>query len=670
MTRVAAVGRSASKAAAAAAANAGALGTWTRARGGAGLNAARAGAGTIAGTADAKMATREMSGKAELPKFEYEVSKLYDTNYLDVPKLPLPEVKDTLKRYLETVRPVASDEEFENTKKLAEDFEAKHAAALQGELQRMNESPGYPYSYIEQFWDDMYLGGRFEIMVGSNPFYALPDEKDPSEMQGTRRAARLASAFVRWWLKVVNGELEADMERDKPCCMYGMGLVFGATRIPGVGRDSLGTNFDRKHIIVMRNHNFYRVDVIDENGDAISAENLEAVLEKVKAEADANPGDVSGDVGLLTGCERDFWAQARERLVKSSETNAATLAEIDDCLFGICLQDVDTSASVADRSDYFLHGRDGSNRWFDKHVIVPTTEGALGVNFDHTFGDGLTWNRMVSEAWADMHGAKPPGNFAPLREPSKTFEGSYKPLTWELSEENKADLKAAHEANIKLAGDVDTAVLDFQDFGKNRVKLMKMSPDAACQMAFQLAYARLHGQNATVYESCAMKSYFHGRTETIRTATAEMGNFIKVFDDASSTDEQKREAVLAAAAMHVNVAKGAKSASGPYQGVDRHMHAMKCVAQKNGLEIDLFKDPMYAKSSKWILSTSNVTAPFIQQFGFGAVVGDGYGLGYLTQADYIMVNITSYKSCAETDSAKMAEAITGVFRDFDKLFQE
>lgn len=619
-----------------------------------------------------KMATRASSGQApEIPKFEYEVEKLYDTNYLNVPSLPLPEVKDTLKRYLETVRPIATDEEYENTKKLAEEFEAKHAAALQDDLKKVDETPGYPYSYIEQFWDDMYLGGRFEIMVGSNPFYAFPAEKNSEDMVPFRRTARFASGLLRWWHKVANNEVEPDMERDKPLCMYGMGLVFGATRVPCVGRDKLETNFKRKHILAFRNHNVYRIEVMNEQGEPISAEALESIFEQIKEDADANPGSINEDVGMLTGCERDFWAQARERIIKSSEQNAETISLIDDSMFAVVLQDADVSASIADRSDYFLHGRNGSNRWFDKHNIICTNDGSLGMNFDHTFGDGLTWNRMISEVWADMNGAKPPAAYIkPLRAPAKDFAGSFKKLEWDLSEENKADLAKALEANSKLASDVDTAVLDFQDYGRNRVKLMKMSPDAGCQMAFQLAYARLHGKNATVYESCAMKNFFHGRTETIRSCTADSVEMIKVFNDSSSTDEQKREALHKAAATHVNVAKGAKSAGGPYAGVDRHLHAMKCTAANKGLELDFFKDPMYAKSCTWTLSTSNVTAPFIDQFGFGAVTGHGYGLGYLTQPDSISINVTSYKSCEESDSAKFAEAITDVLREFDALFQE
>ena len=32
---------------------------------------------------------------------------------------------------------------------------------------------GYPYSYIERHWDDMYLGLRCPVPVNINPYYLL-----------------------------------------------------------------------------------------------------------------------------------------------------------------------------------------------------------------------------------------------------------------------------------------------------------------------------------------------------------------------------------------------------------------------------------------------------------------------------------------------------------------
>ena len=42
-----------------------------------------------------------------------------------------------------------------------------------------------------------------------------------------------------------------------------------------------------------------------------------------------------------------------------------------------------------------------------------------------------------------------------------------------------------------LADDVDCHVFPFRDFGKGRIKKLKISPDAFIQLALQLAYYRV-----------------------------------------------------------------------------------------------------------------------------------------------------------------------------------
>ena len=39
----------------------------------------------------------------------------------------------------------------------------------------------------------------------------------------------------------------------------------------------------------------------------------------------------------------------------------------------------------------------------------------------------------------------------------------------------------------------------------------------------------------------------------------------------------------------------------------------------------------YASSQHFTLSTSNVSAPFLEMFAFGPVVADGYGIGYMVR---------------------------------------
>ena len=61
-----------------------------------------------------------------------------------------------------------------------------------------------------------------------------------------------------------------------------------------------------------------------------------------------------------------------------------------------------------------------------------------------------------------------------------------------------------------------------------------MSPDAICQMAFQLTNFRIRGKFAMTYEAALARVFKDGRTETIRSCTPTAALFIKEMLDKES----------------------------------------------------------------------------------------------------------------------------------------
>jgi carnitine O-acetyltransferase len=55
----------------------------------------------------------------------------------------------------------------------------------------------------------------------------------------------------------------------------------------------------------------------------------------------------------------------------------------------------------------------------------------------------------------------------------------------------------------------------------------------------------------------------------------------------------------------------------------------------------IFADPGYKKSSHWNISTSHCGSASLSLFGFGPVVGDGYGVGYMIKNNSISFVVTS-----------------------------
>lgn len=87
--------------------------------------------------------------------------------------------------------------------------------------------------------------------------------------------------------------------------------------------------------------------------------------------------------------------------------------------------------------------------------------------------------------------------------------------------------------------------------------------------------------------------------------------------DATGSDT-RRQALERAATRHVAIAKAAQQGL----GIDRHLYALRAAAAEasgggegSALGAEFFGDPLVAQSSRWRLSTSNLSAPFLNSFG-------------------------------------------------------
>jgi carnitine O-acetyltransferase len=113
-------------------------------------------------------------------------------------------------------------------------------------------------------------------------------------------------------------------------------------------------------------------------------------------------------------------------------------------------------------------------------------------------------------------------------------------LTWKIDSFVSKGIKDAQIFVDQLIGDSDLGVIHFNDFGSDWIKKYgrffrltsaKVSPDAFVQICLQLTYYRINRKLAPTYETASVRKYAHGRTETCRSLSLELANFVKIFDD-------------------------------------------------------------------------------------------------------------------------------------------
>ena len=188
-----------------------------------------------------------------------------------------------------------------------------------------------------------------------------------------------------------------------------------------------------------------------------------------------------------------------------------------------------------------------------------------------------------------------------------------------------------------------------------------MSPDSFVQMSMMLAYYKLYGHMVCAYEPVMTKGFYHGRTEAMRPATMEVKHLCETWCDPKSTPSQKEEALRHATHVHSQLVK--ECARG--KGVDRHLFALKCIAEKQGMPI-----PPFFHQSPWktlnhtILSTSNCGNPSLRLFGFGPVVPDGLGIGYIIKDRGVHFAISS----KHRQTKRYVHTLDNILKEMGQLF--
>ena len=109
-----------------------------------------------------------------------------------LPRLPVPSVKETVDRYLKSVRPIYDDETFENVKKEAGEFENGISTKLQRYLVLKS---WWADNFYSDWWEEYaYLKSREPLMYGSN--YYGSDTIDPPTNNQAARAGNLVHLIL------------------------------------------------------------------------------------------------------------------------------------------------------------------------------------------------------------------------------------------------------------------------------------------------------------------------------------------------------------------------------------------------------------------------------------------------------------------------------------------
>lgn len=533
-----------------------------------------------------------------------------------LPRLPVPSLEETGRRYLKSVHPLVSETEYENTKKAVEAFirPGGEGEPLQKRLLERAADPKIK-NWLAEWWNQAaYLGCRDPVIPYISYFYSYRDDRERRDP--AKRAAAITAAALEFKAQVDAGSLEPEYMRGQPMAMSSYEYMFNCCRIPNEGAD-----FPRKyaasenqHIVVVRKNQFFKVPLVVD-GQTLNVSELEQQFRRILEIAQPAP-----PVGVLTVADRDHWTAARKKLVAADPVNEQSLRDIESAGFVICLDDA-KPVTLEERAHQYWHG-DGSNRWFDKPLqFIVNDNGTAGFMGEHSMMDGTPTHRLNDYVNNLIFNKK-------IDLSAKSIRSQLpdpKPIPFNLNDETNEAIDVAAQYHRKQINSHELVVQAFQGYGKGLIKKFKCSPDAYVQMLIQLAYYKMYGKNRPTYESASTRKFQEGRTETTRTVSDESTAFCKAHHDPNVPREEVVKLFRAALAQHTKYTLEASDG----RGVDRHLFGLKKLLQPGEKLPALYEDPAYAYSSSWYISSSQLSSEYFNGYGWSQVIDDGFGIAYM-----------------------------------------
>ncbi|KAG7193316.1 Carnitine O-acetyltransferase mitochondrial [Scheffersomyces spartinae] len=551
-----------------------------------------------------------------------------------LPKLPVPSLEETAAKYLRSVTPFLSPDQLAATKAKVEEFVRPGGVGSTLQL-RLEQHASGQENWLAAWWDDWaYMSYRDPVVPYVSYFFSHKDINNVIGKDQLYKATLLAHYTLQFMVEVQQETLEPEILKGNPYCMNAFHYMFNNSRVPAPGADitKVYPGEEHRYFLVIYKNNFYKVAHHDPaTGQLLTKVQLYNQFQLIK---NSNLPE-SEPVGALTSLNRDEYLAAYENLLKSP-INAASLESIFASSFVICLDD-NYPITIEEKSKNCWHGN-GKNRFFDKPLeFFVSANGNSGFLGEHSRMDATPTVQLNNYLIALLQKEDPVAFVDLLKLEQLPSELSPKNLQFDLDPVSRGNIALAVAKFDQTIASHHEEIFQFYGYGKNLIKQFKVSPDAYVQLMMQLAYYKLTGKVRPTYESAATRKFLKGRTETGRSVSIELTAFVKTWSNPSSSIEDKVATFVAAAKQHVGYLVEASNG----RGVDRHLFGLKQMIAPGEEIPEIFTDPVYAYSSTWFLSTSQVPSEYFQSWGFSQVIDQGFGLAYLINNEWIHVHISS-----------------------------
>ena len=495
-----------------------------------------------------------------------------------LPRLPLPNLKDTSDLYLKSASPFLPDKEFERTSLAVRAFQEELGQKLQKRLLER-----YQDLRIDNWQHDLQVNAvylkRRDPIHPYGTFYSSHHLTDPPHSQA-ERAAIISAAAYEFKQRLDNHNIEQDFLNGEPTCMQSLKWLFNTTRHPGIDIDKVCKYPGNDYLVALRRGHIFKI-VLEEGGRGLSCLTLKRKFEAVLEHSMDNVPAVA----TLSADKRDNWAKVQEKIKSLSPNNEALIKMINAAAFIMCLDD-GSPATATERCNQFLLG-DSSNRWSDKSLqFVVCENGVSGYICEHSMLDAASLkqiNRFITRAivehTVDIH-------------KDGQVNGHAESISEHTFVTNTSILD--HIDRLQKEFDKRYPPVEFSHFrlsavGNKFLHAKKIPSKAGIQLIIQLASLLYYKKQHPSWETVTMMPFHQGRLDWMQVVSPNMYHFCKAaLDNHIPLIERLallRDATQSHASTLTKIARG--------RGFAAHLEALQEVLQPHEPLPALFTDPTW-----------------------------------------------------------------------------
>ncbi|XP_032311069.1 titin isoform X2 [Drosophila ananassae] len=584
----------------------------------------------------------------------FEVNLCKDEPEDDKPKLktfPVAPLSDTLKGYLNSIKPLLTEKEFEKEVELTKEFEENEGADLQGLL--LEAAEGVCNWLTPRWTTAAYLSYQAPVTVFSSPGMSFPFQKFKSEKEFLTYTAKAIHAVVEFKEIVEDKKMPTTKLGSQYLDNSQFGMIFGTVRTPGRFCDKIEQHKDSKYVVVAYKNNYYKLPVYAADGKLLHVHILRDQLEGIIK----CPVPKGEPFGLLTHDNRGNWAEAYTCLC-APPVNNYSVQTIEESMFVVCLDEFVSFPKGLEnvvQAHQLLHGggldKNSGNRWMDKTIqLIVNPNGMGGICYEHSPADCQPLATLMDFVNQKLLQPNYGCESCEANEPVTVNCLAFQPL------DDCVNLWLCEaKRNIqKIVNMLQLEIYHYECHGKDFISAQGLCVDSYIQMALQLAYYSMHGTLPAQYESAHLRIFKEGRTDTIRSTCVESKAFVQSMTSPDASNKQRMAALQNALDAHQKLTVAAING----EGIDRHLFGLQQMALENELPLpEFFQSKGFMRSITFEMFTSHVATENDSFMVFGPLVAQGYGCCYNPQDEKIVFSISAWKSNRHMDVRRFGLAV-------------